>query len=137
MMTEKKYTLRFGGSNIHESVSYLLVSKFNIRPNVLRAKIDGSGGRMILSMKGDDNDIENAIAHLRSMGIDVEPMESYVKRDENRCIDCGSCLSLCPTFAFELNRETYDVVLDTGKCVACGFCISACPTHAITLKTII
>ena len=133
-MTEKKYTLRFSGSNLHESVSYLLVSKFNIKPNVLRANIDGSGGRMILSMTGNDNDIENAITHLRSVGINVELMDNYVKRDGNRCIDCGSCVSLCPTFAFELDRETYDVVLDTGKCVACGFCISACPTHAISLK---
>ena len=133
-MIERKYTLKFSGSNLHESVSYLLVSKFNIRPNVLRANIDGSGGRMVLSMKGDDADIENAISHLRSMGIKVELMDNYVKRDGNRCIDCGSCISLCPTFAFELDRETHDVLLDTGKCVACGFCISACPTHAITLK---
>ena len=133
-MTEKKYTLRFSGSNLHESVSYLLVSKFNIKPNFLRANIDGSGGRMILSMNGRDVDIENAIAHLRSVGIDVELMDNYVKRDENRCIDCGSCVSLCPTFAFELDLKTYDVVLNTGKCVACGFCISACPTHAISLK---
>jgi NAD-dependent dihydropyrimidine dehydrogenase PreA subunit len=134
MMIEKKYTLKFSGSNLHESVSYLLVSKFNIVPNVLRAKIDGSGGRMILSMSGNENDITNAISHLRSVGIDVELMDSYVKRDENRCIDCGSCVSLCPTSAFELNRETYDVILDTGKCVACGFCISACSTHALSLK---
>jgi len=133
-MIEQKYTLKFSGSNLHESVSYLLVSKFNIMPNVLRANIDGSGGRMILSMKGDEKDIENAILHLRSVGINVELMDNYVKRDENRCIDCGSCVSLCPTFAFELDRNTYDVTLDTRKCVACGFCISACPTHAITLK---
>ncbi|MDR0334441.1 MAG: 4Fe-4S binding protein [Methanomassiliicoccaceae archaeon] len=134
MMIEKKYTLKFSGSNLHESVSYVLVSKFNIIPNVLRAKIDGSGGRMILSMKGSEKDITDAIAHLTSVGIEVETMDNYVKRDENRCIDCGSCLSLCPTFAFELNTETYDIMLDTKKCVACGFCLSACPTHAITLK---
>ena len=34
-MIEKKYTLKFSGSNLHESVSYLLVSKFNIVPNVV------------------------------------------------------------------------------------------------------
>jgi len=133
-MTEKKYTLRFSGSNLHDSVSYLLVSKFNIRPNVLQAKIDGSGGRMILSMNGEDNDIADSISYLISIGIDVEPMDNYVKRDEKRCIDCGSCVSLCPTYAFELDTGTWDVTLDTGKCVACGFCISACPTHAVSLK---
>ena len=133
-MIEQKYRLRFSGSNLHESVSYTLVSKFNIVPNVLQAKIDGSGGRMILSMRGDENDIANAVVHLRSTGIEIEPMDNYVKRDDNRCIDCGSCVSICPTFAFELDKETWDVTLDTAKCVACGFCISACPTHAISLK---
>ena len=133
-MIDRRYRLWFSGSNMHDSVSYILVSKFNIVPNVLQAKIDGSGGRMILSMKGDEKDIEKAVKHLRSVGIRTEEMDNYVKRDSNRCIDCGSCVSICPMFAFELDRETWDVTLDTNKCVACGFCISACPTHAISLK---
>ncbi|MCL2711819.1 MAG: 4Fe-4S binding protein [Methanomassiliicoccaceae archaeon] len=133
-MTEKKYKLRFNNSNMHDSVSYVLVSKFNIMPNVLQAKIDGSGGRMILSMKGDEKDIENAISYLGSVDISIELMDNYVKRDETRCIDCGSCVSICPSFAFEMDKVTQDVLLDTSKCLACGFCISACPTHAISLK---
>jgi ferredoxin len=133
-MSDKKFRLKFNDSNLHDSVSYILVSKFNIKPNVLQARIDGSGGRMILSMSGDENDISNAIKYLRSVDIEIEPLDNYVKRDDNRCIDCGSCISLCPTFAFEMDKETWDVLLDTNKCVACGFCISACPTHAITLK---
>jgi len=133
-MTEKKYRLQFGNSNAQGSVSYILVSKFNIEPNILQAKLDGSGGRMMLSLRGDEKDISDAVAHLISIGISVTPMENYVKRDEKRCMDCGSCISVCPTFAFEMDRETWDVILDTNKCIACGFCISACPTHAITMK---
>jgi ferredoxin len=133
-MIERKYKLRFNNTNIHDSVSYVLVSKFNIMPNVLQAKIDGSGGRMILSMKGSEKDIENAISYFGSVDIAIEPMDSCVKRDETRCIDCGSCVSICPTFAFEMDKKTSEVLLDTSKCLACGFCISACPTHAITLK---
>ncbi|MDR0791294.1 MAG: 4Fe-4S binding protein [Methanomassiliicoccaceae archaeon] len=133
-MSDKKFRLRFNDSNLHDSVSYVLVSKFNIKPNILQAKIDGSGGRMILSMSGDEKDIINAIEYLRSKDIEIKQMDDYVRRDENRCIDCGSCVSLCPTFAFEIDRSTWDINLDTNKCVACGFCISACPTHAIMLK---
>jgi len=133
-MTGKKYRLRFSNNNMQDSVSYILVSKFNIVPNVLQAKIDGSGGRMILSLEGKDEDIENAISYLLSKDITVRPMEDYVNRDDRRCIDCGSCISICPTFAFELDKGTWDVILDTGKCIACGFCITACPTHAVSLK---
>jgi NAD-dependent dihydropyrimidine dehydrogenase PreA subunit len=133
-MIGKKFKLRFNDSNLHDSVSYILVSKFNIVPNVLQAKIDGSGGRMILSMNGEENDIKNAVDHLRSAGIMIEPADNDVKMDDRKCIDCGSCVSICPTFAFEVDRETWDIRLDTSKCVACGICITACPTHAITLK---
>jgi NAD-dependent dihydropyrimidine dehydrogenase PreA subunit len=134
-MTEKKYTLRFSGSNLHDSVSYLLVSKFNIRPNILQAKIDSSGGRMILTMQGEEKDIDDAISYLRSVNIIIEPADNDVKIDERNCIDCGACVSICPTFAFDMDRETWSVTLDRDKCIACGICITACPTHAITLKT--
>ena len=132
-MIEKKFRLRFSGSSVQDSVSYVLVSKFGIIPNVLQAKIDGSGGRMILSMKGNEKDIGDAVEYLRSSGIKAEPAEE-VKRDSGRCIDCGSCVSVCPASAFEIDMDTWDVNLDTGKCVACGFCVTACPTHAVTLK---
>ena len=134
MIVDKKYKLKFNDTNLHNSVSYILVSKFDIMPSVLQARIDGSGGKMTLSMRGEENRIDEAIEHLTSLGITINPMENFVKRDENRCIDCGSCISLCPTFAFELNRDTFDVTLDISKCVACGFCLSACPTHAISLR---
>jgi ferredoxin len=133
-MIEKKFRLKFNDSNVQDSVSYILVTTFDIVPVVLQAKTDGSGGRMVLSMKGREKNIENAIAHLRSIGIEIETMENYVRRDETRCIDCGSCISVCPTFAFALDRETWDVVLAMNKCMARGFCLSACPTHAISLK---
>jgi len=133
-MIEKKFRLRFNDNNMHDSVSYILVSRFDIAPVILQARTDGSGGRMILSMKGPEDRIEDAAAHLRSIGIEIEPMSNYVKRDETRCIDCGSCVSVCPTNAFELDKGTWDVVLDTSKCMACGSCLSACSTHALTLK---
>ena len=133
-MIEKKFRLRFNDNNLQDSVSYILVSKFDIVPIVLQAKTDGSGGRMILTMKGPEKDIDSAEEHLRSVGIEIEPMDNYVKLDSSRCFDCGSCISVCPTYAFEMDRTTWDIVLDTNKCMACGFCITACPTHAITLK---
>ena len=133
-MIEKKMKLKFDDSKMYDSVSYILVSKFDIIPNVLQAKIDGSGGRMMLVMKGTEKNIGDAVEFLISSGITAEPSDDSVKKDDNRCIDCGSCVSICPTFAFEMDKETWDVRLDANKCVACGFCITACSAHALTLK---
>jgi NAD-dependent dihydropyrimidine dehydrogenase PreA subunit len=134
-MIEDKFRLRFSGDSVQDSVTYILVSKFNIMPIILQAKTDNSGGRMMMSMKGEEKDLAAAVEYLRSVGIEIETLDNYVKRDDARCIDCGSCISVCPASAFEMNTDTWDVMLDTEKCVACGSCISACPTHAISLKT--
>ena len=133
-MIEKKMKLKFSDNNMYDSVSYILVSKFDIVPNVLQAKIDGSGGRMMLTMKGTEKNIENAVKYLRSSGITVEPPDDGVKKDDNKCIDCGACVSICPTFAFETDLKTWDVRFDVNKCVACGFCITACPAHALMIR---
>ena len=133
-MIEKRIKLKFSGDSMYDSVSYILVSKFDIVPNVLQAKIDGSGGRMILLIKGSVKKIEDAEEYLRSSGITVEPADDSVRKDDGICMDCGSCVSICPASAFETDRETWDVIFDSDKCVACGSCITACPVHALTMK---
>lgn len=48
----------------------------------------------------------------------------------DKCVRCGRCVSLCPTFS--LDRET----LQRGKtrltCTKCGRCVDACPKGAIS-----
>ena len=133
-MTEKRYRLRFGDKNLEDSVSYILVSEYNIVPIILQARVDGGGGHLLLSLKGEEKNIRSAVRHLNSIGIGTEPTEDCVKREKEKCIDCGSCLSVCPVEAFTTGAEKMWVVdLDTGKCIACGLCVTACPTHAVTL----
>ena len=54
-MIEKKFRIDFDESNVLESVTYTLVSEFNLKPNVLRADIGGDGhGFMLLSLVGEN-----------------------------------------------------------------------------------
>ena len=48
----------------------------------------------------------------------------------NKCIGCGSCVSVCAQRAH--NTDTAHTV-DREKCVLCGECANACPTGAIEL----
>lgn len=62
--------------------------------------------------------------------------------DEDRCIGCGTCISICPYNAIEpveIVREFEDIKLIERKsrvnqatCKGCGTCVAACPVNAIS-----
>jgi ferredoxin len=48
--------------------------------------------------------------------------------DNNKCLRCGGCVSVCPTAALELRDN---VIYDEKLCTLCGVCEKACPADAI------
>lgn len=44
------------------------------------------------------------------------------------------CVSVCPTGAVSLDRETGRSHIDQEKCIKCGKCVSVCPYHAIIMQ---
>lgn len=56
-----------------------------------------------------------------------------VRRDEERCIQCGHCLSLCPQGVFSADGD-WAIRLQTERCSACGVCAGACPAGALALS---
>ena len=52
--------------------------------------------------------------------------------DQERCMNCGLCVDLCPEQAISMSSN-YTVVLDSSKCTGCGSCINECPNEAISL----
>lgn len=132
---EKKFRIDFDESNVLESVTYTLVSEFNLRPNVLRADIDGDGsGFMLLSIVGEKEDIIRGMRHIRDVGFGVRELSGHIFHDYERCWSCGACVSLCPTKSIFHDHETMEVRLNTDTCIACGSCINACSVKAIQLE---
>lgn len=130
---EAKYRIDFNESNVLESVTYTLVSDYNLKPNVLRADIGGDGsGFMLLSVKGDCDDVILGMNYLRELGFQVRELSGHISHDYDRCWSCGACVSLCPTRSIYHN-ENMDVKLNTRTCIACGACINACSVKAIQL----
>jgi len=63
----------------------------------------------------------------------VEPIVSSVNEDQ--CIGCSLCVSLCPFAAIEMvkvgkKRKARTI---SASCKACGICASHCPTFAISM----
>lgn len=53
-----------------------------------------------------------------------------LKLDENSCIGCGNCVTVCPHRVFTL-RDGKAFIRDRGGCMECGACRQNCPVDAI------
>ena len=59
-------------------------------------------------------------------GISFKPQLAYY---ENKCIDCGECVSVCPSNAHKLTDEGHSFQRDL--CIACGKCEEKCLGSAL------
>jgi flavodoxin/NAD-dependent dihydropyrimidine dehydrogenase PreA subunit len=57
-------------------------------------------------------------------------LPSIVKVNQDDCIHCGLCISLCPVQNLMSMNE---VITDQGQCMTCYRCINHCPASALTL----
>lgn len=66
--------------------------------------------------------------------VKTEPIVSVV--DEEKCIGCGLCESVCPFKAIRLEQTEKGRVARTivASCKGCGVCGAGCPQKAITMR---
>ncbi|MCD4845186.1 MAG: 4Fe-4S binding protein [Methanosarcinales archaeon] len=96
--------------------------------NVDRADIKPSGGEIIIDVPRDKYD--EVTAALIKRGAKIIPLEQPVIKDDEECINCGACISVCPTGVISFDEE-WCVVMDVSKCIQCGLCITMCPHGAL------
>ncbi len=65
--------------------------------------------------------------------VTVDPIVSSVEQD--KCIGCGICVSLCPYGAIQMEKvgKKRKAKTVSASCKACGICASHCPTFAISM----
>ena len=132
-MARKRLDLTFPPNQATKPITYHLVKDFDLSLNILRAQIQpGQQGRMLLEVKGDKDAIESGVTFLKGEGITVQSAASDICLDEDACVVCGLCTSVCKPEALTLDSEAA-LVFDKDKCVYCEACVVACPRRAITL----
>jgi heterodisulfide reductase subunit A len=68
---------------------------------------------------------------LSNKTLEAEGTVSFV--DENLCVGCGLCISICPYNAIEKDEKGLAKVNEV-LCKGCGTCAASCPKRAISMR---
>ena len=66
--------LTFPGGLIKEPVIYNVGQRYDIITNIRRANVEGEAGWVVMEMSGSDTGLDDAVAYLRVVGVEVEPV---------------------------------------------------------------
>lgn len=125
-----KAWLNFSPNIVNKTVIADLIKNYDINFNILKANITPKGGKMLIEINGKE--AKEGIKFLEKGGIELQPIKRVVKKDEDKCIDCGACVSLCPVTAIKI-EDDWGVEVDDELCIGCGFCTYSCPMKAIKI----
>ena len=102
-MYSKILSLRFPKEIVDEPITVNLVRDFDLSFSILKATIyPRKEGFMVLELSGHRNDFKKGIRYLKNLGVKVEDIGQDIKRDDERCFQCGACTAVCPTGALHI-----------------------------------
>ena len=83
--------------------------------NIAQAHFDSAAGEIIVDIKDTEySKIKNALV-LR--GAKVLKLDTPINWDEEECVECGACISVCPTKVFSMDIE-WNLIVDNTKCIS-------------------
>lgn len=131
-MHSRTLVLRFPREIVDKPIIINLVRDHNLDFNILKAQIfPRKEGMLVMELRGTADDFERGIRYLEEAGVQVEPVGQGIRRDEERCSQCGACTAVCPTGALHVKRPVMEVEFDSERCSACELCVKTCPVRAM------
>lgn len=70
--------LTFPQNLIKEPVIFTMSKRFEVMPNIRRARITDTVGEMILELDGQEEHVNNGVQYLRDQGVEVELIEGDI-----------------------------------------------------------
>lgn len=123
--------LRFSKEIVDKPITYEVILEQKAPMNILSAHMNQQGGEILMEI--DSTNADKVIKAFRDKGVTVD-VRKLIEKDDDKCVDCGACVSLCPMDAISFGDD-YSVILDEERCngITCGLCVDACTTRAIKL----
>ncbi|KAF0180556.1 MAG: ferredoxin [Nitrospirae bacterium] len=63
---------------VKEPILFTIAKRFDVMPNIRRARVTDAVGEMILELEGQESLLQQSIETLRSQGIEVEYIEGEI-----------------------------------------------------------
>jgi ABC-type methionine transport system ATPase subunit len=73
-MAKKLVKLTFPQKLIKEPVIFTMAQKYDVMPNIRRAKITEKIGEVVLELEGGEENLKKGINYLKERGVIVEPV---------------------------------------------------------------
>ncbi|MCW4006853.1 MAG: 4Fe-4S dicluster domain-containing protein [Candidatus Bathyarchaeota archaeon] len=121
--------LRFSEEIVEDPIVSQIILDLKIPANILTAHVNNKGGEVLAEVPQEA--LDTVVRAFREKGVRVS-LPKLIEVDADKCISCGSCVSLCPVEAITLDEDS-KVIFDQDKCVGstCSACVDACPMQAI------
>lgn len=130
-MISKKIVLYFP-QRLDQPIICNLVRDYNLEFNILKAIVTPKEeGILVLELSREKKNYQNGIQYLNEVGVKIQSLSQDIIRNEEKCIDCGVCVPICPTGALVVEQLTRRVNFLDKECIACELCIKACPLRAM------
>ncbi|MDP2167540.1 MAG: NIL domain-containing protein [Thermodesulfovibrionales bacterium] len=75
---KKRVKLTFPQHLIKEPVIFAMAKKFDVMPNIRRARVTETVGEMVLELEGEEKNLGKGIQYLRDQGVEVELVEGDI-----------------------------------------------------------
>ncbi len=133
-MPNRIFVLKFPKENIDQPIICKLVKEYDVEFNILKADINmQEEGVMVLELRGHKAKVDQGIRYMKGVGVQVEKVAAGIRRDDEKCFQCGACTGICPTTALSVSRPDMAVLFDPDKCTGCGLCVPVCPVRAMAV----
>jgi ABC-type methionine transport system ATPase subunit len=77
-MAKKAVKLTFPQTLITEPVTFRMAKRFDILPNIRRARVTETAGEMVLELEGTEENLQRGIQYLEEQGVQVTAVEGDI-----------------------------------------------------------
>jgi len=114
---------------VEQPIVSQIVLDLKVPINIVTAQVNSKGGEVLAEVP--DQALTKVVKAFRRKGV-IVTFPKLIEVDTEKCISCGSCVTLCPVEAITLAEDS-SIVFNKEKCVGstCSACVDACPARAI------